>query len=57
MIGTVLAPSIDIFTESSYIISGVHPTKSKGGGNIAQIDLVLPQAFTLDYPDSFPWEG
>lgn len=57
MIGTVLAPSIDIFTETSYIISGVFPTKSEAGGNIAKIELVLPQAFTLDYPDSFPWEG
>lgn len=57
MKGTVLAPSIDILTESEYIISGVSLSKSENGGNVAALSLVLPQSYSLDFPDSFPWEG
>ena len=54
---TVLIPSVDIFTETEYIISGVNPEKDENGGNIAVLDMVLPQAYSLKFPDSFPWEG
>ncbi len=54
---TVLAPSSDIFTESEYIISGVDLDKNENGGNIAGLQMVLPQAYSLEFPTSFPWEG
>ena len=53
---TVLAPSVDIFTETEYIISGVDLKKDKSG-NVATLEMVLPQAYTLTFPESFPWEG
>lgn len=56
MIGTVYAPSVDILEETSYIVSGVNLVKDENGGNVTKLTLVLPQAYTLDYPDSFPWE-
>lgn len=57
MIGTVLAPSVAIFTETSYIVSGVSLQKDENQGNVAVLTMVLPQAYSLEYPDSFPWEG
>jgi len=57
MIGTVKIPSVDIFTETAYIISGVNLTKDENGGNKAVLTMVLPQAYTLEFPSSFPWEG
>lgn len=56
MIGTCKIPSVDIFTETAYIISGVNLTKDKGKGNISVLTMVLPQAYTLEFPSSFPWE-
>ncbi len=57
MKGTIKAPSVDIFTESDYIISSVRLTKNESGGNISQLQMVIPQAYSLEFPDSFPWEG
>jgi len=54
---TVLAPSVDIFRETEYIISSVNLNKDENGGNIAVLEMVLPQAYSLEFPDSFPWEG
>lgn len=57
MVGTVQAPSVAIFTETSYIVSGVSLQKDENQGNVAVLTMVLPQAYSLEYPDSFPWEG
>ena len=54
---TVFAPSVDIFTESEYIISGADLKKDENGGNVAILQAVLPQAYSLEFPTSFPWEG
>lgn len=54
---SVLAPSVDIFTETEFIISGVDLLKDENGGNVAGLEMVLPQAYTLDFPSIFPWEG
>ena len=54
---TVLAPSVDIFNETEYIISGVGLTKDENGGNTSGLEMVLPQAYSLEFPLSFPWEG
>jgi prophage tail gpP-like protein len=54
---TVLAPSIDIYTETAYIITGAKLDKNENGGNIGVLELSLPQAYTLDFPSSFPYEG
>lgn len=56
MIGTCKIPSVDIFNETAYIISGVNLTKDENGGNLAVLEMVLPQAYTLEFPVSFPWE-
>lgn len=57
MKGTVLYPSADIFKETDYIISGVDLTKDQNGGNVSRLELVMTQAYSLEFPDSFPWEG
>lgn len=57
MLGTLQAPSIDIHSETQFLISSVQLRKDENGGNISTLGLVLPQAYTLDFPDSFPWEG
>lgn len=54
---SVLAPSVDIFNETGYIISGVDLLKDENGGNVSGLEMVLPQAYSLEFPDSFPWEG
>lgn len=54
---SVLAPSVDIFSETEYIISGVNLLKDENGGNVGSLEMVLPQAYSLEFPDSFPWEG
>lgn len=53
----VRAPSVYIFSETEYIIKGVELTKDEQGGDVITLSLVLPQAYTLDFPESFPWEG
>jgi prophage tail gpP-like protein len=53
----VQAPSVDIFNETDFIIRGVDLTKDETGGDVITLSLVLPQAYTLEYPSSFPWEG
>lgn len=57
MKGTIKMPSVDIFTESDYIIKSVKLDKNEAGGNVAILSFVLPQAYSLEFPDSFPWEG
>ena len=53
----VKAPSVYIFNETEYIIRGVELTKDEQGGDVITLSLVLPQAYTLDFPDVLPWEG
>jgi prophage tail gpP-like protein len=55
MKGTALWPSVDILTESDYIISGVQLVKDQNGGNVSKLTMVIPQAYSLEYPSSFPW--
>ncbi|KKK66540.1 hypothetical protein LCGC14_2963100, partial [marine sediment metagenome] len=47
----------DIFSETGYIISGVSLTKDENSGNVSSLELILPQAYSLEFPSSFPWEG
>ncbi len=57
MVVSVLAPSVDIHTETNYIVKGIELTKDELGGDVITLSLILPQAYTLTFPDSFPWEG
>lgn len=57
MVVSVLAPSVDIHTETNYIVKGIDLTKDEQAGDVITLSLILPQAYTLDFPDSFPWEG
>jgi len=56
MKGTVKAPSVDIHKETDYIINSVKLEKDENGGNVSILGMVLPQAYTLDFPSSFPWD-
>ena len=49
--------AVDIFNETEYIISGVGLTKDENGGNTSGLEMVLPQAYSLEFPSNFPWEG
>lgn len=57
MKGTVLYPGVDIFDETDFITSGVTLTKDENGGNVSILEMVIPQAYSLEFPKSFPWEG
>jgi len=47
------APNIHIYQETKFLIEKVLYTLQ--GGRQAKLSLVLPQAYTLDFPDIFPW--
>jgi len=53
---TVYFPKRCIFRETEYLITGVSLTKDANSGNIANLTLALPQAYTLDFPEVLPWE-
>jgi len=52
---TVYFPKRCIFEETEFLITGVSLTKDSGSGNIATLTLALPQAYTLEFPEVFPW--
>lgn len=47
------APNIHIYNETKFLIEKVSYTQQ--GGRKAKLDLVLPQAYTLEFPSVFPW--
>lgn len=51
---TLYAPSACIFNETKYLIEKVSLDQS--GGKTAILTLVLPQAYTLDFPGELPWQ-
>lgn len=46
-----------ILKETPFLIQKVMLTKDEAGGDIAELSLVLPEAYTLGLPASYPWEG
>jgi prophage tail gpP-like protein len=48
-------PKRAIFRETEFLITGINLTKDEAGGNIANLTLVLPQAYTLELPEGLPW--
>lgn len=53
---TLLAPNIHIYNETRFLIEKVSLTETEGGGKQAIMTLVLPQAYTTDFPEVFPWQ-
>jgi prophage tail gpP-like protein len=52
---TLLAPKRAIFNETKYLIEKVSLTKTESGRS-ATMTLVLPQAYTTELPERYPWE-
>jgi prophage tail gpP-like protein len=52
---SVKAPSLMICNETNFLIKDVEYTNDIDEGKVANLSLVLPQAFTLDFPKVFPW--
>jgi len=54
---TLWAPCAFIFHEAEYIVESVELTKDDGGGDVAEMQLVLPESYTLTMPKApFPWD-
>ncbi len=53
---SVYFPRACIFHETEFLITQVNLTKDENGGDIAELPLTLPQAFTPDFPGGFQWE-
>lgn len=53
---TLKAPRNCIFSPTEFIITSVEPKKSESDGNVVDLKLALPQAFTLDFPEVMPWQ-
>lgn len=52
---TLYFPKACIFRETKFLITAVSLQKDLAGGNITTLTLSLPEAFTLDFPEEFPW--
>jgi prophage tail gpP-like protein len=53
---TLSAPGEYLLKEAPYLVSSVTLTKDESGGDIAELSLVLPEAYTLGLPSSYPWD-
>lgn len=53
---TAYIPSIGIRRESLFTIAGVTFRISPSEGRVAQLRLVLPETYTRQFPEVFPWE-
>ncbi len=51
------APQCYVLQNTVFLIQKVVLTKDESGGDIAELSLVLPEAYTLGLPSSYPWEG
>ncbi len=49
------APGAFIFEETEYLIQSVELTKDPASGDVANLALVLPEAYSLGMPVKFPW--
>lgn len=50
---TLYAPNIHIYNETKFLIEKI--SFSEEGGKTATLNLVLPQAYTLEFPKILPW--
>jgi len=53
---TVYYPLACIMVESRYLITNVSLTKDENGGDMANLGLALPQAFSKEFPEVLPWD-
>ena len=50
---TLLCPNVSVYRETRYLIEKVQLAQD---GKTAQLTLVLPEAYTLEFPEVFPWQ-
>ena len=53
---TLFYPLACIFRDTEFLITRVDFRKDSNGGNITNLNLVLPQAYSLNFPEVFPWQ-
>ncbi len=55
---TLWAPGAFVLTESRMITESVELTKDDSGGDVANLQLVIPESYTTTMPKApFPWSG
>ena len=55
---TLFAPGAFVVNESRMITESVELTKDEGGGDVANLQLVIPESYTTTMPkEPFPWSG
>jgi prophage tail gpP-like protein len=55
---TLYAPGAFVLTESQMITESVELTKDEGGGDVTNLQLVIPEEYTTTMPKApFPWSG
>lgn len=55
---TLYLPQAFIFKETQYITESVELTKDENGGDMANLQLVIPESYTTTMPKApFPWDG
>jgi prophage tail gpP-like protein len=52
---TLWAPNVHIYYDTRFLIEKV-VLKQEAGGKLADLTLVLPQAYTLEWPENMPWD-
>lgn len=53
---TLKAPSLMIYRESPFTVAGVTLRIDETQGRVADLRLVLPQTYTTDMPEAYPWD-
>jgi prophage tail gpP-like protein len=51
------APAACIFKEADFIIKDVQLGKDTAGGDVAALALILPDAYNMTLPSTYPWSG
>lgn len=55
---TLWAPGAFVITEAKMITESVELSKDEGGGDVANLQLVIPESYTTTMPkEPFPWSG
>ncbi|KKN61471.1 hypothetical protein LCGC14_0521260, partial [marine sediment metagenome] len=53
---TLYAPSLMVYRESPFMVAGVKLRIDETEGRVADLRLVLPQTYTTDMPEAYPWD-
>jgi prophage tail gpP-like protein len=53
---TLKAPNVCIYEETKFLIEKVSLSKTESGGKEATLTLVLPETYSSEFPEVFPWQ-